>query len=247
MGEDRIYRRSAGSPRLSGYRVCVKETDLWIQTCRPMEDIARESVFKYRGYIESYISEYPSFLYGMAPVAAEAPAPRIVRDMAAAALSADVGPMAAVAGALAEYVGSDLLAGSSEVVVENGGDVFVKLEKPFTLAIDAGDSPLSYKIGLELDSAEHPLGVCTSSATVGHSFSYGRADAVCVVSGSCTLADAAATAICNRVASASDIDGAIAFAREIPGVSAVAIIVRDRIGVWGDVSVVPINRKKINT
>ena len=240
MGENRVYRQSLGNTHLSGYRVCVKETDLWVQTVKPLEAEVREYVLRYRGYIEAYIAAVPDFLSAMTPVSLSGPAPPIVRDMAAAALAANVGPMAAVAGAVAEYVGKDLLTDSGEVMVENGGDVFVKLDKPFTLAIDAGPSPFTNKIGLELDASAGPLGVCTSSATIGHSLSYGRADAVCVVSDSVPIADAAATAIGNQVASADDIDRAIAFGRQIEGISAIVVIAGDRIGVWGNAPVVPL-------
>jgi len=244
LGKQRVYRQSLGNRHLSGYRVCVKETDLWVQTEKPLEAKVREYVLRYRGYIEACIAAAPDFLSAMRPIPLSGPAPPIVRDMAAAARAADVGPMAAVAGAMAEYVGKDLLADSGEVMVENGGDVFVKLDAPFTLAIDAGPSPFTNKIGLELDASAGPLGVCTSSATIGHSLSYGQADAVCVVSDSCALADATATAIGNRVASADDIDRAIVFGREIAGISAIVVIAGNRIGVWGNTSVVPLTHGK---
>lgn len=244
MGQQRIYRQSLGNRHLTGYRVCVKETDLWVQTEKPLESLVREQILRFRGYIESYIASNPGFLAAMAPVRVSGFVPGIIRDMARAARAANVGPMAAVAGAVAEYVGKALLPASSEVMIENGGDIFVKLDKPFTLAIDAGKSSLSYKIGLQLDASTHPLGVCTSSGTIGHSFSYGQADAVCVVSDSCPLADAAATAIGNQVTAGGDVDRAIAFGRGIQGVSAITVIVGDRIGVWGDISVVPINNRK---
>ena len=244
MGQQRVYRQTLGNPHLSGYRVRVKETDLWVQTEKPMDALVRELVIRCRGYLESYISKNPGFLNAMQPVPVSGPVSGIIRDMSDAAYAAGVGPMAAVAGAVAQYVGNALLGASTEVMIENGGDIFVKLDKPFTLAIDAGKSPFSYKIGLRLDASDHPLGVCTSSGTIGHSFSYGQADAVCVVSDSCALADAAATAICNQVTSAAGIDRAIASGRRIEGVSAILIIVDDRLGVWGDTSIVPITNRK---
>lgn len=240
MGQPRVYRQSSGNRHLSAYRVCVRETDLWVQSESFLEAMVRESVFRYRGFIESFIDANPDFFTAMAPFWLKGPAPAIIRDMAAAAEAVNVGPMAAVAGAMAEYVGKELLTESREVVIENGGDIFVSLDRPFTLAIDAGRSSLSYKIGLRLDASGHPLGVCTSSGTIGHSFSRGRADAVCVVSESVSLADAAATAIGNQVRSAADIDAAMSFGKHIPGVSAIAIIVEERIGLWGDTAIVPI-------
>ncbi|MFO7839242.1 MAG: UPF0280 family protein [Desulfosalsimonadaceae bacterium] len=240
MGEPRLYREHAGNRHLEGYRVCVRETDLWVQTETRLEAEVREAVLRHRACIESYIGKLPVFFSAMAPVALSGPAPGIIRNMLGAARAANVGPMAAVAGAMAGRVGKELLGRSREVMVENGGDIFVKLDAPFTLAIDAGASPLSYKIGLRLDASVRPLGVCTSSGTIGHSLSFGRADAVCVVSESCALADAAATAIGNRVKAAEDIDAAIAFGRWITGVSAVAVIVGDRVGLWGDTAIVPV-------
>ncbi len=240
MGEPRLYRERAGNRHLAGYRVCVKETDLWVQTETRLEAEVREAVMRHRACIESYIDDLPQFFSAMAPVGFSGPAPGIVRDMLAAARAANVGPMAAVAGAMAGQVGEELLGRSREVLVENGGDIFVKLGAPFTLAVDAGASPLSYKIGLRLDASVRPLGVCTSSGTIGHSLSFGRADAVCVASDSCALADAAATAIANQVQAPEDIDAAIAFGREIAGVSAIAVIVGDRLGVWGNTAIVPV-------
>jgi len=242
MGQQRFYREVSGNPRLTGYRVCVRETDLWVQTRVPREARVRELIFKYRGYIEAYISAHPGFVDALAPWPLRGPAPEIIRDMVDAAAAAGVGPMAAVAGAVAEQVGKALLAECREVMIENGGDIFIKLDEPFTLAVDAGASPLSYKIGLQLDAIGKPLGVCTSSGSIGHSLSYGKADAVCVVSDACAMADAAATAIGNRVDSPDDIDAAVAFGKTIPGVSAIVIVVGDRMGLWGDLSVVPVNQ-----
>jgi hypothetical protein len=158
--------------------------------------------------------------------------------------NAGVGPMAAVAGAAAERVGNDLLLHSKEVIIENGGDVFIKTRHPVTVGIFAGKSPLSLKIGLKVHSENHSIAVCTSSGTVGHSLSFGRADAVSVVSASCPLADAAATAIGNRVRSRSDIARGIEFGKKIRGVEGVLIIIGDRIGVWGELELVPLKGKK---
>jgi hypothetical protein len=152
--------------------------------------------------------------------------------------------MAAVAGAIAELVGRDLLSRSKQVIVENGGDVFVRTRQPVIMGIYAGSSPLSRHIGLRVGGGGTPVGVCTSSGTIGHSLSLGAADAVCVVSPNCALADAAATAIGNRVNSAADISEAIAFGRGIGNVEGVVIIVGGRIGCWGAVELVPLKVKK---
>ena len=152
--------------------------------------------------------------------------------------------MAAVAGAIAGRVGTDLLAHTPEVIVENGGDIFIKVNQPITIGIYAGVSPLSLQVGLQLSDIEKPFAVCTSSGTIGHSLSMGRADAVCVVADSCALADAVATAAGNHVHSKADIQAAVDFGKAVQGVKGMAVIVGDGLGIWGQLNLVPMQNKK---
>jgi ApbE superfamily uncharacterized protein (UPF0280 family) len=146
--------------------------------------------------------------------------------------------MASVAGAIAEYVGNDLLAFSRNVIVENGGDIFLNTDRDIKVAIYAGDSPLSYRVNLLLKAENMPLGVCTSSGTVGHSLSFGNADAVCVISKSSIMADAVATAIGNLVKSKNDIKIALERGIEIKSVSGILIIVGDTFGAIGEIELI---------
>jgi hypothetical protein len=244
LHEPRTYRHPVQSDNLVSFSVTVKETDLFILADQPLEKVTLESVLRHRGYLERFIARHPDFAASLVPWPYAAPMPEIVRDMIDAGENAGVGPMAAVAGAAAERVGNDLLLHSKEVIIENGGDVFIKTRHPVTVGIFAGKSPLSLKIGLKVHSENHSIAVCTSSGTVGHSLSFGRADAVSVVSASCPLADAAATAIGNRVRSRSDIARGIEFGKKIRGVEGVLIIIGDRIGVWGELELVPLKGKK---
>ncbi len=241
---ERTYRNLVDCNRLQSCKVVVKETDLFVHARTNLETIAKELVLQYRGYIESYIAAYPDFVESLRPWRLQGPAPKIVDDMTRASKRAGVGPMAAVAGALAEHVGLGLLSHSPEVIVENGGDVFLKTDEFVTVGIFAGKSPLSLQIGLQVDSRRCPQAVCTSSGTIGHSLSLGSADAICVVSDSCALADATATAIGNMVQSKQDIQTAIETAKTIEDINGLAIIVDDDIGLWGDLEVVPLQRKK---
>lgn len=242
--EPRTYRQRVQRPGLIGYRVLVRETDLHIQTVTRLATLARELVLTQRGYLEAYIRQHPLFLKSLAPWRLESPACAIVRDMAAAGERCGVGPMAAVAGALAEQVGRGLRPHSREVVVENGGDVFMDLQGPAILGLFAGRSPLSMQVGLRLEGGGKPLGVCTSAGTVGHSLSRGRADAVCVVASSCPLADAAATAIANRVGGAADLTRALEWGRTIEGLRGVVGVVGERMAVWGELEVVPLKANR---
>ncbi len=143
--------------------------------------------------------------------------------------------MAAVAGAIAESVGAELVPYSANVIVENGGDIYMKSRRKRTIGIYAGTSPLSGKLRLEIAGRDTPLGICTSSGTVGHSISYGRADAVVVLSPSAALADAAATAIGNIVKTPGDIPNGLELAQKIDGLRGVLIIIGDQTGIWGRV------------
>ena len=103
-----------------------------------------------------------------------------------------------------------------------------------------GRKTLSLKTGFVIPPDRTPIGVCTSSSTVGHSRSFGKADAVCIVSKSPTLADAAATAVGNRVRCREDIEDGLTVAQDIEGVLGALIILGDTLGVWGDVELVRI-------
>ena len=121
------------------------------------------------------------------------------------------------------------------LIIENGGDIFLQSKKKLTVAIYAGESTLNYKVNIIVKPEETPLGICTSSATVGPSLSFGKANAVCVISKSATLADAAASAIGNRVKSKNDIKTALDYGIKIPGVTGIIIIFGNDMGAMGEV------------
>jgi len=237
MYQPRTYRHWVQGQGLVSFHVVIKETDLYIRVSSGLKIEARNLVLKYRRILEKYINKHPLFATSLKPITIAEDAPAIIREMATAAAKVDVGPMAAVAGAIAQFVGEELILHSPEVVIENGGDIYLKSLKDRTVAIYAGSSPLSGKIGLEIKAAETPLSICTSSGTVGHSLSLGKADAVVIASKSATLADAAATAICNIIIQPEDIQAGIEFAKHIEGLLGVVIIKDDKIGIWGNITI----------
>ncbi len=240
MREPRFYRRWTKDDDLVSFELKVKQTDLCIRARRNLKDKALDSVLKHRASLESYIVRHPIFLTTLRPYQAETGAPAIVQEMSRVSQLTGVGPMAAVAGAIAEAIGRDLLAFTREIIVENGGDIFVKISKKRLVGVYAGESSFSKSIALEIMPRETPLGVCTSSGTVGHSLSLGSADAVIVLSPSTALADAAATAICNIVKTVDDIPQAIEKAQSIDGLRGLVVIAGDKMGVWGKVRIVPL-------
>lgn len=233
--QPRTYRSQHVSPDLVSFTVSVKETNLFVSATRDLERKTHRLVLKYRGILEKYIAGHPDFLTSLKPVEVEPDAPPIVRDMAEATRKAGVGPMASIAGAVAKFIGEELSKYSPDVIVENGGDIYINSTQSRVIGIFAGGSPLSGKIGIELMPNETPCGICTSSGTVGHSLSFGKADAVTIIAPSATLADAVATACGNVVQTADDIDKGLSVASNTIGVVGAVIITGDRIGAWGSV------------
>ena len=241
--QPRYYRDWSKDRDLVSFNVVVKETDLYIRARKNYKDKAFEIVQRQRAALENYIARHPGFLTALVPFPVSADAPAIARSMEEAAEKVNVGPMAAVAGAFAEFVGKDLLKFSSEIIVENGGDIFLKTAKSRLVGVYAGEnSPLTGKIALKIEPADTPLGICTSSGTVGHSLSFGKSDAVVVLAPSAALADAAATAIGNIVKAETDVEIALEFARAVSGLVGVAVIINDKMGVWGKVNLIRRNQ-----
>jgi uncharacterized protein len=235
MYEKRTYRNLAKTDDLIKFEVIVKETDLLVRAEKDLSRETRESVLKYRHQLETYIAMNPEFQTSLVPLKDDPGVPEIVQEMIRTSQLAQVGPMAAVAGAMAESVSKDLLKFSKEVIVENGGDIYLVTSRERIIGVYAGHSPLSLKIGIIIEPEETPIGVCTSSGTVGHSLSFGKADAVCILSKSAALADAAATAVGNLVRDKTDIRSGLERGREIEGVSGTLIMVGEKMGVWGNI------------
>lgn len=231
---DRFYR-SLHNGRFENFNVTYRETDLWVGVDRFEKQMINRTyklVVELHEQLSNYIKENKRFLLSFVPLEVPDDSPKVIKKMAEAAKYASVGPMAAVAGAFADEVGRFLIEdfGCSEVLVENGGDIFIKNTDPVTVCIYAGDSPLSQKVALRIPAGS--WGVCTSSGTVGHSISFGKADAVTVVSENATVADAFATAYCNMIKNENDIEELMQKALN-EYVQTVLVIYRDKLGVVG--------------
>jgi len=234
--EPRHYRTWV-SPKdaLCAFRVVYRETDLAVLAERDLSLEVLRLVQEVRKPLEEYIAEHPEFLESLRPLPEDPQAPEIVKRMLWAGRVAGVGPMAAVAGAIAEAVGRKLLdqGYTRRTVVENGGDIFLALGRTACVALYAGGSPFSGKVGLRVAADLQPCGVCTSSGEIGHSLSFGRAEAVTVISRDTALADAAATALGNLVKGKRSLPRVLAAAREIPHLLGVVCIVGGEMGAVG--------------
>lgn len=238
MYQKRTYRNQVKHPELVKFTVSVKETDLQIQAKRNLFKEAQKAILTHRKAIEKYIKKNPDFQTSLKPLPQNNSAPSIIKEMLHASSLAEVGPMACVAGVISEYVLKDLLKYSSQVIIENGGDLSMRTNSPTTIGLYAGKSLLNMKIGIKLPPSPAPVSVCTSSGTIGHSLSLGCSDAVCVVADNGALADAAATSIGNKVTSEASIQTALDFGRKIPDIRGIVIIINDKAGFWGDIEII---------
>lgn len=236
--EDRSYRSLINKDNLISYNIKISESDLFISSDKDLAVLAEKSLIQHRYSLETYIRNHPEFQTSLLPLPEDHFALPIVRCMLSKSKICGVGPMASVAGAIAEFVGYDLLDATENLIIENGGDIFLRSKNKLNVAIYAGESTLSYKLNLIVKPEDTPLGICTSSATVGPSLSFGKADAVCVISKTATLADAAATAIANRVKNKSNIKFALNYGMKIPGVKGIVIICGNDMGAIGEVKFV---------
>ena len=238
MGKKIVYRDLIKQYNLFSFQINIKESNLLVLCDKKLPKQTENALIWARKDIEQYIYQNPVFKTTFNPFPVKEDMPSIVRDMAEASQKTGVGPMAGVAGAIAEYVGKELLNSCRQVIVENGGDVFLKVSKKKRVGIYAGESPLSGKIALEIKSEDTPLGICCSAGTFGHSNSLGKADAAVVVSPSATLADAAATAMGNIVKTDAHIKEGLKFLKRIPEIKGGVIIKGERMGAWGNIRIV---------
>ncbi len=237
----RTYRDKVSDPDLTSFTVRVSESDLFVRAQSELTNVAKATLQEARSDIERWIATHPTFATSLEPIPVSSDAPPIVQRMCEAGVAANVGPMAAVAGAVAEHVGRALLEHSADVIVENGGDIFLASHKARVVSIFAGDSPLNERIGLLIPPEETPLGVCTSSGTVGPSLSFGTADAAVAASPNTALADAVATACGNRVQTKQDVQDAVTWGRGVPGICEVLIVKGAVLGVWGKFEIVELD------
>lgn len=235
MDNKRFYRECFKAENLYFFNVMIDQTDLFIGAAKNLNREAESIVTSFRRELVEYIRRHEEFLHSLVPIEPLKDAPFIVRDMCAAAQLCGVGPMAAVAGAFSKHVGNELLKQSDEIIVENGGDIFIKSNRDRIIGIYAGSSPLSNKLAIRLIADMTPCGLCTSSGTVGHSLSFGKADAAVVLHPDASVADACATALGNRVLKHDDIEPALNFAKRIKGVKGALVIIGEALGAIGDI------------
>ena len=234
----RTYRDFIDQDKLISTKIMVLETDLHILAEIDVKKDSHDLICTARSQIATYIHQHPDFLTSLVPLAQDPLAPPLIRAMLHAGIMADIGPMGAVAGGIAEFVGRGLLNTrlTREVMVENGGDIFLKRHKDCTIGIFAGESVLSHQLGIRITQHKMPLGICSSSASIGHSLSLGTADAVTVLAHDTTIADTVATRLGNEMQ--EDMNHVLEVAKTFPDIMGVILVKDDQLGAWGDIELI---------
>jgi ApbE superfamily uncharacterized protein (UPF0280 family) len=230
---ERFYRDFTESARWISSRVRIETSDLYIRADKDLSGTAEEIIRRLRKEIRDHIERQDTVHTSLTPVERLDGCPAVVSMMHEASEQAGVGPMAAVAGAVAEMTGRELADHTEELIIENGGDIWMKLSRPAVVIIYPGGHYFD-RVALRIQPERTPCGICTSSARIGLSFSFGRADAATVIAPDAALADAIATEVCNRVKSEDDMESAASYGID-RGACGVIIVYRDRLVARGDV------------
>ena len=233
MYQERFYRDSI----LSKFRLDIsfKESDLLICTDKEVDkEIATNIAIKYYKQIEEYGEKNPQFISSLSPIAQDEGSSLIVQEMITSSHLTGLGPFSCVAGAIAKYVGQELLTYVSEVVIENGGDLFLKINQDKTIGIYLGENFKIESINLKVKANPRAFGIASSSATIGHSLNFGQADLVTVMAQDAIIADGFATALSNRIKKKEDVNKILEEVKNISQISGLVIAFDNNIFLWGD-------------
>lgn len=230
-----IYRRNISVKEKYCYRLKYKYTDLFITSDRNISEELEIPVLSFYGEIEKVILSDPAFEKSLVPVRTRSHYPSIIKKMCHVAKIFRVGPMAAVAGAVCEIIAESIAGSCRFLMIENGGDVFIKSSIPVNIGLYNSNKYFSDRLDIKIDAERTPCGICSSSGSMGHSLSLGSSDLVTVMSDSTILADAAATAVANSIKEQADIEKAMSRYKKNKEIKGLIIIKGDRIGIWGEI------------
>lgn len=243
LSTDRAYRNAVrpqnGEIR---FQVAVEQTDLLVVAEQDLQVEIASHVSQVRGDIKNWIMFHPEFAESLIPLAVPDNAPEIIRAMYEAAAFCNVGPMAAVAGAVAQSVGDTFAPRSPNILVENGGDTYLHSTRERVVALLA-EPDSGAMVGLKIEADAFPVALCASSATIGHSLSLGSGDLVAIRAKDARFADAAATALCNQLKSEADINTVLEIAKSWTkhGLEGIFAQYNDKIVAWGELELVALD------
>jgi uncharacterized protein len=219
--------------RKRSYRTFTHKEAVFRICCTRFDEVTSQIV-RQRRILEDYIERDPAFGHSFEPVDLLAEAPEVARRMDRAARLVGVGPMAAVAGIMAQLAASaGIEAGAREAIVENGGDIYLQTANSVIIGLHPGTTELAGQLAFSLEADDTPIAICSSSGKMGHSMSLGQCDLATVVANDAALADAAATQAANLVRTIDDVDSTLERIAAIKGVDGLVIVKDDHIGLAG--------------
>lgn len=204
--------------------------------CSNFTEKIQDQIIQQREQLEKYIYDYPEFKTSLKSLPIDQNSPESALRMYEAANITGIGPMSAVAGTMSQLICEYAVSlGDDDVIVENGGDIFINSKREVALGIYAGENKLSGKLAFKILPSEMPIAVCSSSSKMGHSLSFGNCDLVTVFSPNASLADSVATAVCNRIKSIDEIESILNYAFSNYGVSAIFVIKDNKVAHVGKI------------
>ncbi len=230
-----IYRNRVKYKEKYNWRIIYKYSDLLVSCDRNIIPKLERLIKEIYHLLGSCIKENPSFQKSLSPLKIKPEYPPVIKKMCQKAAIFNVGPMATVAGAVCDYLASGLDRYCSRLIIENGGDVFIKTNKDIKVGVYLKNKHFEDKIYLKIKAVGTPCGLCSSSGSFGHSLSMGSSDLVVVMAKSTISADGAATSIANNIRDPEDISKTISSYKNIKDIKGILIVKDDRLGVWGNI------------
>ncbi len=235
---ERFYRSDNKLERWNSFILRNETTDLFIKSAEDLTAIGLKIINKLRNEIRDHISRQLEFQTSYSPVEKLTDTPDIIKLMYLASERTGTGPFASVAGAIAQMTGIELMNYTKEIIIENGGDIWMSLIEPAVVQIHSDNAEFDGKTGLLISPEETPCGICTTSGKVGPSFSFGKADSATIIGKCAATADAAATLAGNIVKDENDITKALNNATEVESVTGAVIIIKNKMGIQGSVKLI---------
>jgi len=227
------YRSAIKQRNNFSWHISYKNSDVYISSDRDIKCKIAPHLKEIYSKIEMCIKKDPVFLRALSPVPIKPFYPAEIKEMCRVSEKFNVGPMAAVAGAVNDYIAGHLSGYCGELVIENGGDIFLKSGRDLIINLYIRNPYFEDRLNIKIAGSDTPCGICSSSGTFGHSLSLGKCDLATVISKSSTIADAAATAAANRVKSEEDILPAIDYFKNFNDILGVLLVKGKKIGMWG--------------
>jgi ApbE superfamily uncharacterized protein (UPF0280 family) len=233
-----IYRNNVKTGEKYHWKITYQYSDLLLSSDKNIAGLTEEPVKEIYRYLHRCFKEDPSFLKSLSPVSVKPDYPEIIKKMCLLSAEFNVGPMAAVAGTVNEFLAEKLNKYCGNLIIENGGDLYLRSKKDRILGVYAKNNYFKDGISMRIKAGQMPCGVCASSGTFGHSLSLGKCDLAVVLSKSAISADAAATAVANSIFSSDDIAASIERFKNYQGIDGLLLIKDDKIGLWGKIELI---------